>query len=167
MILKTDKHQYFFEVELKQTAGTRGMLTAKDVKSSIEIATAPQFKGGMPDTWTPEHLFLGAISSCFMTTYLAIAEKINLKISYITCASIGQINLYENHLEFTTVNLYPKVYIELDTDTALANEILLNAYMHCIIANSIKPLLINHGEVLVQKVAAYFTAFLAPLQTFD
>ena len=154
MILKTDKHQYFFEVEFKQTAGTRGMLTAKDVKSSIEIATAPQFKGGMPDIWTPEHLFLGAISSCFMTTFLAIAEKRNLKISYITCASIGQINLYENHLEFTTVNLYPKVYIELDTDTALANEILLNAYMHCIIANSIKPPLINHGEVLVQKVAA-------------
>ena len=63
-----------------------------------------------------------------MTTYPAIAEKRNLKVSPITCALIGQINLYQNHLEFTTVNLYPKVYILLDADTALANEILLIAY---------------------------------------
>ena len=49
MILKTDKHPYFFEVELKQTVGRRGMLTAKDIKCAIEIATAPEFKAGTPD----------------------------------------------------------------------------------------------------------------------
>jgi organic hydroperoxide reductase OsmC/OhrA len=156
MISKTDKHQYYFEVDLKRTTGRRGMLTAKDVIGSIEIATAPEFKGGIPDIWTPEHLFLGALSSGYMTTYLAIADKQNLKVKDITCSSIGQINLYEDHLEFTTINLYPKVYIEFEKDLARANKILLSAYMHCIIANSVKPLLINHGEVLLadEPVAA-------------
>jgi organic hydroperoxide reductase OsmC/OhrA len=151
MINKTDKHQYFFEVELARTSGRKGIITAKDVHGSIEIATAPEFKGGVPDIWTPEHLFLGSLSSGFMTTYLALADKRNLKVAHITCAAIGQINLYEAHLEFTTINLYPKIYIESETDTALANELLLSAYMYCIIANSVKPLLINHGEVLVEK----------------
>jgi organic hydroperoxide reductase OsmC/OhrA len=151
MINKTDKHQYFFEVELTRTAGRKGMLTAKDVNGSIEIATAPEFKGGIPDIWTPEHLFLGALSSGFMTTYLALADKRNLKVVSMTCAAIGQINLYESHLEFTTINLYPKIYIRAVADKALANELLLSAYMHCIIANSVKPLLVNHGEVLVEK----------------
>lgn len=151
MITKTDKHQYFFEVELSRTEGRKGILTAKDIKGSIEIGTAPEFKGGVPDIWTPEHLFLGALNSGFMTTYLAIAEKRNLKVKHITCGSIGQINLYESHLEFTTINLYPKIYIESDDDIAPANEILLSAYMHCIVANSVKPLLINHGEVLLTK----------------
>lgn len=86
-----------------------------------------------------------------MTTYLALADKRNLKVAHVTCTAIGQINLYEAHLEFTTIDLYPKIYIESETDTALANELLLNAYLHCIIANSVKPLLINHGEVLVEK----------------
>ena len=153
MISKTDKHQYFFEVELEQTAGRKGLLAAKDVQGSIEIATAPEFKGGIPGVWTAEHLFLGSLSSGFMAAYLAIAEKRNLNVLHIGCAAIGQINLYEDHLEFTTINLYPKIYIGSANDTAIANEILLSAYMHCIVANSIKPLLINHGEVLVEKVA--------------
>ncbi len=151
MINKTDKHQYFFEVDLKRTVGRKGKLTARDVKTAIEIATAPVFKGGVPNTWTPEHLFLGALSGGYMTTYLAIAEKRNLQVKNISCNAIGQINLYENHLEFTTINLYPKVYIESDDDIALANEILLSAYMHSITANSVKALLINHGEVVVEN----------------
>ena len=122
MINKTDKHQYFFEVELKRTVGRKGKLTAKDAGAAIEIATAPVFKGGVPDTWTPEHLFLGALSGEYMTTYLAIAEKRNLPVKEISCNAIGQINLYENHLEFTTINLYPKVYIESDDDISSANE---------------------------------------------
>ncbi len=149
MISKTDKHQYFFAVDLERTTGRKGMLTAKDVIGTIEIATAPEFKGGVADIWTPEHLFLGALSSGYMTTYLAIADKQTMKVKDITCGAIGQINLYEDHLEFTTINLYPKVYIEQKKDLAKANKILLNAYMHCIIANSVKPLLINHGEVLL------------------
>ena len=151
MINKTDKHQYFFEVELKRTVGRKGKLTAKDAGAAIEIATAPVFFFFLPDTWTPEHLFLGALSGGYMTTYLAIAEKRNLPVKEISCNAIGQINLYENHLEFTTINLYPKVYIESDDDIALANEILLSAYMHSITANSVKALLINHGEVVVEK----------------
>jgi len=153
MISKTDKHQYFFEVSLNRTEGQKGMLTAKDVKGSIEIATAPEFIGGLPDIWTPEHLFLGALCSGYLTTYLAIAEKRNLKVIDISCSSIGQINLYEHHLEFTTINLYPKIYIENDEDIELADEILLSTYMHCIIANSVKSLLINHGEAIVKKAA--------------
>ena len=128
------------------------MLTAKDVKGSIEIATAPEFKGGIPDVWTPEHLFLGALCSGYMTTYLAIADKQNLKVLYSNCSAIGQINLYEDHLEFTVINLFPKVYIEKETDITRANKILLSAYMHCIIANSVKPQLINHGEVLLNTM---------------
>ena len=153
MISKTDKHQYFFEVEIEQTVGRRGLLTAKDVPGSIEVATAPEFKGGIAGVWTSEHLFLGSLSSGFMTTYLAIAEKKALRVSHISCAAIGQINLYEDHLEFTTINLYPKIHIESAADTSVANEILLSAYMHCIVANSVKPLLINHGEVLVETAA--------------
>lgn len=151
MISKTDKHQYFFEVDLKRTTGREGIITAKDVKGSIEIATAPEFKGGVPDTWTPEHLFIASLCSGYMTSYLGIAEKRNLKVSNLTCSAIGQINLYENHLEFTTINLYPKIGVEKKADIAIAHEILLSAYMHCIVANSVKPLLINHGEVLVEE----------------
>ena len=65
MILKTDKHQYYFEVQLKWEEGRKGMLSANDVKGTIEVATAPEFAGGVPDIWSPEHLFLSSLKQLF------------------------------------------------------------------------------------------------------
>ena len=154
MISKTDKHQYYFEVQLDWKEGRKGLLTASDVKGSIEVATPPEFSGGVPDIWSPEHLFLSSLSSCLMTTYLAIAEKKRLTVCNFTCNAIGQIQLVEGHLEFTTVDLFPKVYVENEADIPAANEVLLKTYKHCIIANSVKALLVHHGEVLIDKHAA-------------
>lgn len=151
MISKTDTQQYFFEVELSCTENGKGILKANDIVGSIEIATAPEFKGGIPGIWTPEHLFLGSLCSDYLTTCLAVAEKQNFKIHQVTCNAIGQINQYRDHLEFTTINLYPKIEIESDEAVEQANDILLSAYQHCVIANSVKSLLINHGEVTVNK----------------
>ncbi len=151
MILKTDKHQYYFDVQLNWQEGRKGILTANDVKDTIKVATPPEFAGGVPDMWSPEHIFLGSLSSCFMTTYLAIAEKRKLVISQFECNAIGQIALVDGHLEFITINLFPKIFVENADNVAIANEVLLKTYKHCIIANSIKPHLIHHGEVLVYK----------------
>lgn len=154
MISKTDKHLYYFEVQLNWQEGRKGLLTANDVKSSIQVATPPEFSGGVPDIWSPEHLFLSSLSSCLMTTYLAIAEKKRLNVCNFTCNAIGQIQLVEGHLEFTTIDLFPKIIVSREEDIPAANEVLLKTYKHCIIANSIKPLLVHHGEVLVEKQAA-------------
>jgi organic hydroperoxide reductase OsmC/OhrA len=151
MITKTAKHQYYFEVQLNWQEGRKGILTANDVKDIIKVATPPEFKGGVPDMWSPEHLFLSSLSSSFMTTCLAVAEKKGLTVSHFECSAIGQVTLVEGHLEFTTINLFPKIFVAKEQDIAIANEVLMKTYKHCIIVNSIKPHLIHHGEVLVDK----------------
>ena len=148
MISKIEKHQYFFEVQLNWKEGRIGMLTANEVKDTIEVATPPQFAGGVPGIWSPEHLFLSSLSSCFMTTYLAIAEKSRLVITHFECNAIGRIELVEGRLKFTDIDLFPKVFVENESDIHLGNEVLMKAYKHCIVANSITAHLIHHGEVL-------------------
>ena len=86
-----------------------------------------------------------------MTTYLAIAEKRKLAIIHFECSAIGQITLADGHLEFTTINLYPKIYVETQEEIISANEVLTKTYKHCIVANSIKPHLIHHGQVLLNR----------------
>jgi len=61
---KTTK-QFFFEVQLNWLEGKRGILSAKDTPGTIHVATPLEF-GGEGKPWTPEHLFLSSISSCFM-----------------------------------------------------------------------------------------------------
>lgn len=151
MIAKTDKHQYYFEAQLNWQEGRKGILTAPDVKDSIKVATAPEFTGGVSDMWSPQHLFLSSLSSSFMTTYLGIAEKINLEITHYECNVIGQVALVGDHLEFTTINLFPKIYVAASENIVKANEALVKAYKHCIVANSIKPHLVHHGAVMMDK----------------
>jgi organic hydroperoxide reductase OsmC/OhrA len=149
MLTKTEKHQYFFEAGLTWTGGRKGEVTAAGIPGPITVATPPQFSGGQAGVWSPEHLFLSSLSSCFMTTYLAIAEKSRLAVSAFECRAIGEIHLVEGHLEFTIINLFPKITVTVQDDVALANDVLMKAYKHCIIGNSIKPHLVHHGEVLV------------------
>ena len=151
MLSKTEKPQYYFEVQLNWQQGRQGILTGRDVKDTIHVATPPAFKGGVPDMWSPEHLFLSSLSSCFMTTYLAIAEKRNLTIADFECNAIGHILLVEGHLEFTTINLFPKIFVEKVEEMVIANEVMIKTYKHCIVANSIKPQLVHHGQVLLDK----------------
>ncbi len=151
MISKSEEHQYYFEVQLNRKEGRTGVVSAKNVRGTIDVATPPEFSGGVPGKWSPEHLFLSSLCGCLMTTFLAVAEKKRLQVCDFECSSIGQVRLYEGHLEFTTIDLFPKIYVESEADIPLANETLLKAYKHCIIANSIKPLLVHHGEVLLFK----------------
>ena len=151
-MITANKDQHFlFEVQLNWQEGTRGILTARDVNDLIHVAASPDFEGGIQDMWSPEHLFLSAICSCFMANYLAIAEKEKLTIAHFECSVIGQILLVEDHLEFTTINIFPKVFVKKEEDIVIANEVLVKTYKQSLIAHSIKPHLIHHGRVLLQK----------------
>ncbi|MBS1513364.1 MAG: OsmC family protein [Bacteroidetes bacterium] len=151
MIAKTDKNQFYFQVQLHWQEGRKGIITANDVKDTIRVATPPKFSGGVPDMWSPEHLFLSSLSSCFMSTYMALASKQRLNVEHFDCSAIGQVAQADGQLEFITINLFPKIYVEKETDIPLANEVMLNTYRQSIVINSIKPHLIQHGQVLLEK----------------
>jgi organic hydroperoxide reductase OsmC/OhrA len=61
----------------------------RDANSCIEVATPPEFPKGIPGIWSPEHLFTAAVSSCLMTTFLAIAENFKLPFTDFNCKSKG------------------------------------------------------------------------------
>jgi peroxiredoxin-like protein len=144
---KTDK-QFSFEVQLDWLADTRGILSSKKADGTIQVATPPEF-GGEGNPWTPEHLFLSAISSCFMTTYLAFAKKLGFEISHFDCNAIGQIEIVEGKYKFTNINLFPKVYIiseELRDKARIAME---KTHKYCLITNSVNADIFYHSEVIV------------------
>jgi organic hydroperoxide reductase OsmC/OhrA len=151
MLKKTEKNQYLFEANIRRFEGTSGIVSSGSVEAHIMVATPPDFAGGVAGLWSPEQLFLSALTSCMMATYLAIAGKRNLGVAGFECNAIGLVQLVEGHLEFTSIELFPKIFVEKPEDITLANEVLQKAYKHCIIANSIKTKLVHHGEVLLDK----------------
>jgi organic hydroperoxide reductase OsmC/OhrA len=143
------KPQLFFETELNWLGEKKGIVTAADVKDTLRVATPPGF-GGDAGMWSPEHLFLASLSSCFMTTYLAIAGKMRLPLSHFECNAIGQVAVVEGVYRFTNINLYPKIYITDAMLTEQAEVALLKAKKHCLVSNSVNATIIHHGQVIVE-----------------
>lgn len=143
---KTEK-QFFFEVQLNWLEATRGILSSRDADGALYVSTPPKF-GGRGKPWTPEHLFLSAISSCFMTTYLAFAKKMKFGISHLECNAIGQIELVDGRYQFTHINLFPKIYIAEESVREKASLALEKTHKNCLISNSIAAKLFYHSEIV-------------------
>ncbi len=144
---KTDR-QFLFDVQLNWLADKRGILSAKDVAGTLHVATPPVF-GGEGKPWSPEHLFLGSISSCYMTTLLAFAQKLNVEISRFECEVIGQVALSEGKYKFTVINLYPKIVVAHEALREKMNQVVQKTNKYCLITNSVNAPVYYHTELLV------------------
>ncbi len=147
MIGKKDK-KFLFEADLNWIEKKKGLLSATNVTGTIHVATPPAF-GGEGNNWTPEHLFLGSISSCFMSTFLAFAEKMDLSVSHFACPVIGQVTIQEGKYKFLTIDLYPRIIIADESLRDKAVTALEKTHQYCIISNSVNAEVIYHSEVLI------------------
>ena len=138
MLRKKDTHHHYFEIQLNWQGGTKGIVMANEVKDALRVAAAQDFPGGVEGMWSPEHLFLSAVVSCHMTTFFAIAGTRGLRVTHFECSAIGHVEMREQGLAYTTIDLYPKVFVEKDTDIAVAGEALAEANRRCIIIFSLQ-----------------------------
>src|SRR5690349_18063221 len=82
----------------------------------LEVATPPEFPKGMPGICSPEHLYTAAVSSCLMTTFLAVAENSKLEFDLFECKSKGKLDQVDGKFEKTEVILEPHLVIRHKTD---------------------------------------------------
>src|SRR6266542_3982113 len=131
------ENKYFYSTGIDWIAQRRGELTSP-VLPNLQIDAPPEFKGH-EGVWTPEHLFVASVNSCFMTTFLAIAENSKLGfVSFKTDAKGTLEKLDGKGFMMTEITLHPKLVISHAHDAERANRILEKAEKHCLISNSIK-----------------------------
>jgi peroxiredoxin-like protein len=148
----SSKHDktFNFEINLDWLGNKRGILTANDVKDTLRVALPKAF-GGLGNEWSPEHLFLGSISSCFMTTYLVFADKMGFDISHLETHADGRVELVDGRYEFTQINIHAKIFIP---DESLREKSLLalaKAQKYCLVSNSVKATISHNAEILLDK----------------
>jgi len=126
-----------YQVDLEWKESKIGEISSPVLDDTIKVATPPEFPGGIEGIWSPEHLFTAAVNSCFMTTFLAIAEKSRLSFKAFTCQAKGKLELVEKTFKMTEVNLYPVLTLENIEDQEKANKVLVKSENACLISNSI------------------------------
>lgn len=130
---------HIYNVDTKWETGRTGSISSPEIHTdSISIATPPEFPKGVAGIWSPEHLFTAAVSSCLMTTFLAIAENSKFEFLSFTCAAEGKLEQIDGKYLMTEVILLPQVGIVNEGDFEKAQRILERAEASCLISHSIR-----------------------------
>ncbi|HTH58315.1 MAG TPA: OsmC family protein [Cyclobacteriaceae bacterium] len=135
---------HFYQVNVTWSRDRKGTMCSPEVSAvsngagCLEVATPPEFPKGIPGIWSPEHLFTAAVSSCLMTTFLAIAENAKLEFLAFECKSKGKLELVNGKFLMTEILLEPFVAIKQEHDRERAEKILHKAESACLITNSVK-----------------------------
>lgn len=144
---KLTKHNY--DVRITWNEGKIGTLESSVLEESIKVATPPEFPGGVEGVWSPEHLFVASVVSCFMTTFTAIAEYSKLEFESLDTPADGTMSNENGKFEMTEIILKPKLVIMDENKKDKAIRILHKAEEACLITRSIKTTVHLEPEVLV------------------
>lgn len=141
------EHNYTININWKE--GRIGTMKSPELNEEVEVATPPQFPGGVEGIWSPEHLFVAAVSSCLMTTFIAIAEYSKLEYESLEIQSTGKLAKNEGKFMMTEVVLKPKLVIKDEKHVEKAERILHKAEAACLISRSIKSTVTLQTDVQV------------------
>jgi peroxiredoxin-like protein len=140
------EEKYFYSTEVEWT-GQRGGDLRSPVLPNLHVDSPPEFKGH-DGAWTPEHLFVASVNSCFMTTFLAIAENSKLEFTSFKADARGKLEKLEGQgWVMTEITLHPQLVVSHARDAERASRILQKAERGCLISNSVKSQIRMEPEV--------------------
>lgn len=141
--------QHHYQVKLNWIADRKGVLASDVLDTKIEVVTPPEFPKGIPGFWSPEHLFVAAVNSCFMTTFLAVAENSKLDFTDFECHAIGTLDRVDGKYRITEVTLSPVLTIKDETLKEKGIRVMEMSEKACLISNSITSKVILLPKVTV------------------
>jgi peroxiredoxin-like protein len=107
-------------------------------RPTLEMSSAPDFLGN-PARLNPEELLVGAISSCQMLTFLAIAARARLSVLAYSDEAEGVLERNESgRFAITRVHLRPRIVLAPGTDLEKASKLVEKAHQNCFIASSVR-----------------------------
>ncbi|SMO66003.1 OsmC family protein [Solitalea koreensis] len=133
---------HYYHVNVNWNTERKGVMCSPELtlddNSCIEVATPPEFPKGIPGIWTPEHLFTASVSSCLMTTFLAIAENSKLDFKNFSCSSRSKLEQIDGKLLISEIVLEPTLVIVDEKDRVKAERVLQKSKAACLISNSVR-----------------------------
>jgi len=148
MPIKSNK-PVIFTTELYWAGDKVGIVSSPSLKS-FSVSAPPEF-GGPEGEWSPEHLFLSSITSCFMSTYLSFVNKMKIENTGFECTATGQVEIVDGKYKFTYIHIYPKAFVGNDADVERAKVAMEKTKKYCLISNSVNAEIVQHPEVAISK----------------
>lgn len=145
------ENTHFYEVSVDWKQGRIGNMSSPVLHDELQVATPPEFTKGVPNIWSPEHLFVAAINSCLMTTFLAIAENFRYDFIDFRSKATGKLEIVDGKYMMSEITLAPVLTVSEDADQEKALKILNKSETACLISNSVKSRIIFTPAIEIQQ----------------
>lgn len=126
-------HQY----KVSTTGGPEGALPVESKGlPTLEMNAPPEF-GGTGDCWSPETMLTGAVATCLILTFRALAQTGKLVWSDLQVDCTGEVDKTREGLRFTTFSINAVLTVGGDADEGKARQILESAKKYCLVTASL------------------------------
>jgi peroxiredoxin-like protein len=132
-------NEFRYSVTAQWTGRRSGELTTHATEDPIQFSAPPEFKGE-PGKWTPEHLLLSAMSSCFVATFRAIAEASKFEYEALEVDALGVLHKWPDGYRFVSITLRPRLALKDQFDGERAKKLLEKAEQNCIVSKAVSCL---------------------------
>ena len=149
----SESKPYFYETEV-EWKGEKNLKLCADKVPPIGGGAAPEFKG-REENWSPEHLFVASLNSCYALTLLAIAEFSKIALVSLSCSAKGKLEKVEGRsYQITEITVKPRLVIASVNDLSRMPRIMEKAKENCFVSNSIKSTVVIEPEIFHQQTPA-------------
>jgi peroxiredoxin-like protein len=148
-----NSNEHFYDVVVEWKEKRIGEMSSPVLEDRLEVATPPEFPGGVEGIWSPEHLFVASVSSCFMTSFTAIAGFSKFEFDSLKVNSNGKMEKVDGKFIMSEITLKPILTITDEKYEKKAYRLLEKAEEICLISRSIKSKILFEPVVKIMVQA--------------
>ncbi|MBI1959134.1 MAG: OsmC family protein [Candidatus Rokubacteria bacterium] len=131
--MKPLPHRY----EVRLSGGPIGYATVS-ASGMPDLRSAPPLDfDGPGDAWSPEHLLLAAVETCFLFTLRSVANASRVEFVVLDLSSEGTVDRQDGVTRFTEIVLRPRLAIRPGTDRDRALSVLQKSERSCLVSASL------------------------------
>jgi peroxiredoxin-like protein len=112
----------------------------------LSTAPPPEF-GGPGDAWSPEHMLLGAVETCFLFTLRALARARRLDFESLEASCEGTVERQDGVTRFTEIVLRPRLVLRAGANREEAMRLMEKAERACLVSASLRTAVRLEPEV--------------------
>ncbi len=131
--MKPMPHHYAVRITGSPSGPARAMA---DGVPDLRSAPPPEFDGP-GDAWSPEHLLLAAVESCFLFTLRAVARASRVEFETCEVTAEGTVDRTDGVTRFTDILLRPRLRLAAGTDPDRARRAMEKAGQACLVSASL------------------------------
>lgn len=106
---------------------------------------------GPGDAWSPEHLLLASVETCFMFTFEAVAQASKFSFLSLELSARGTVDRKDGSTRFTDIVLKARLTVPKGTDLERARRMLEKGKSACLVTASLSVPVCLESEIVVES----------------